>query len=208
MAITIRVTPRTIERFVFVIIILAFMSTTIYYSSSSCDASTAESIEEETDAEETTENKTTKASTTKTNESSATEKTTTTKTPTGSTSYKDVEITISPLRYMIKEAGTYKKAVIDTMAFIIKNKMSKDLEGMKVEVYFWDSSSHESWRTNPKITLSFSTVKAGESSTQLLDTTEMIGIGNIDLTKTFKFIFLNETDGTIKTVSKTLKIEE
>lgn len=217
MAITIRVTPRTIERFVFLIIILVFMSTTIYYSSSSC--STADSAQtEEASAEETketSENKTTAASTAeKTDETASAEKTdttaknTTTAKTTGSTSYKDVEITIAPLRYIIKESNDYKKAVIDTMAFIIKNKMSKDLKGMKVKVYFWDSSSPESWKTYPKITVDFSPIKASSTSTQSLDTSGMIGIGNIDLTKTFKFEFVDSVNETIKTISKTLKIEE
>jgi len=216
MVVTIRVTPRTIERTVFLLIIFVFMSSTIYYSYT-CDAcqetgeetaaaeTTEEAAEEETTAETTTTEETAETETT-------TEETTDTTTQetetTGSTSYKDVEITIAPFNYIIKEAGSYKKAEIDKMAFIIKNKMGSDLKGMEVKVYFWDSSSSEGFKTHPKITLSFSTIKAGTSSTQMLDTTEMIGVGNIHLTKTFKFEFVNATEGKIKTLTKTLTIEE
>jgi len=206
MVVTIRVTPRTIERTVFLLIIFVFMSSTIYYSYT-CDA--CQETGEETAAAETTEEETTTAETTTTEETTETTTTTTQETETtGSTSYKDVEITIAPFNYIIKEAGSYKKAEIDKMAFIIKNKMGSDLKGMEVKVYFWDSSSSEGFKTHPKITLSFSTIKAGTSSTQMLDTTEMIGVGNIHLTKTFKFEFVNATEGKIKTLTKTLTIEE
>ncbi len=212
MAVTIRVTPRTIERTVLILLILVFMSSTIYYSYT-CDgnsesAATDEAKETASDEEVKEEAGATKTEETKTETKTEETKTEETTQKTNSTSYKDVEITIADLKYRIKETSAYKKAVIDSMAFIIKNKMSIDLKGMKVKVYFWDSSSHESWQTNPKITLNFPTLKAGESSTHLLDTTDMIGIGNIDLTKTFKFEFVDSSDKAIKTTTTPLKIEE
>jgi len=209
MVVTIRVTPRTIERVVFLLIVFVFMSSTIYYSYT-CD--NCQETEEETAAaettEETTEEETTTAETTTTEETAETETATTTQETetTGSTSYKDVEITIGPLRYRIKESNVYKKAVIENMAFVVKNKMSKDIENMKIEVYFWDSSSSEGFKTHPKDTLTFPTIKAGTTSTKSFDV-ENINLYNFDLTKNFKFIFTEGND-TIKTVSKTLTIEE
>lgn len=212
MAITIRVTPRTIERIVMILLILVFMSSTIYYSytcdkctETAAEETTEETIEEtaeETTTEETTKTETTETTTEETKKDTTTQKTTTT----GSTSYKDVEITIGPLRYRIKESGVYKKAVIETMAFIVKNKMAKDIKDMKIEIYFWDSSSSEGFKTHPKDTLTFGTIKTGTASTRSFDV-KNINLYNFDLTKNFKFVFL-EGNETIKTVSKTLKIEE
>jgi len=208
MVITIRVTPRTIERTILLILLIFFISTTAYYSWMKTGTCMSDGLDAADETDSATEEATEAASEPEPAPEPAPESTPEPEEgTTGSTSYTDVEITIAPIKYRIKELVNTKKAVVDTMSFIIKNKMSKDI-AMKVEVYFWDSSSSEGFRTYPKDTVTLSAIKAGTTSTQSYGV-ENINMYNFDLEKTFKFTFIDiENNEVVATTIKKLTITE
>lgn len=184
------------------------MSTTIYYSYKYSQLAGTESnisgavVDIEEDIEQETEEKATIEEVTETKEETKTEvKETTTEELSG-----EVDITIAPIRYKIKESAVYSKAVIDTLSFIVYNGQDTDLQ-MKVNVYHSNSKTSEDYNNNPKVTLEFPAIGSGEHRTKTFFNVQNLNLYNIDLDQTLKFVFEDSDDNEIKTMTKVLKIE-
>jgi hypothetical protein len=203
MAIEIELTPRKLERIVFIVIILIFMSTTIYYSYkySQCTGNKTNNItgdavvvEENTTVEEVT-------NTTEETDTGAQETGTAEKEVSG-----NVEITLSPIRYQIKESASFRKAVIDTLSFIVYNDRSSELQ-MKVKVYHSNSKTSAEYNNNTRVTLEFPSIGAGEHKTKSFFNVQGLNLYDIDLDQNLKFVFEDNNGNEIETVTKVLKIE-
>ena len=108
-----------------------------------------------------------------------------------------------PPSYQVKESGTFKKAVIDQMYFTVINSLSTDITP-KVNIYFWDSSSSDGFKTSVKDTVTIQTMRPStkvESSYKV----DNLNLYNLDLTKTFKFEIVYGKKNA--SVLKTLDIE-
>ena len=177
------------------------MSTTIYYSYKYYQLTGTESniSGSVVGAEETKEKKTKVEEVTK-------EEPTTETTTTGTEISGEVDITLAPIRYQIKESATYRKAVIDTLSFIVYNGRESSLN-MKVKVYHSNPETSEDYNNNPRVTLEFDTIDAGEHRTKTFFNVEGLNLYNIDLDQTLKFVFEDSGGNEIKTMTKVLKIE-
>jgi hypothetical protein len=213
--IVIKVSQRRIERLVFILLLLFFMSTTVYYSYKSdqteCVTDTTVSSELTNESTKnitsTTSIRTNISSTTATKKTSLTTKSNKTSTTKTTSTTGKVDITIGPLKYEKKTSGIYTKAVIERITFIIKNGL-KDNLNMKVKIYLWDSStpSDSAVRTTPKDTITFPTIKPGSSLAKTYNV-DNLNMYNFDLTKTIKLEFVNSNGTIIKTETKYLDIE-
>lgn len=181
------------------------MSTTIYYSYKYSQlAGTQNNISGAVTGVEETENKETEEKATV--EEVTKEEPKTEETPKKSELSGTIDITIADIRPQIKESAVYRKAVIDTLSFIVKNGASTDLN-MKVKVYHSNSETSEEYNENPRVTLEFPTIPSGESRTKSFRDISGLNLYNLDLNQNLKFVFEDSDGSEIKTMTKVLKIE-
>ncbi len=203
MAIEIQVTPRRLEKIIIgcIILVILVMSPIIYNSYKHSQlAETENNVSGAVVSAGQKEEEKAKVEEVKKEEPKTETKTTTSKLS-GS-----IDITIAPIRYQIKESATYRKAVIDTLSFIVKNGAATDLN-MKVKVYHSNPKTSEDYNNNSRVTLEFDTIYAGESRTKSFRDIQGLNLYNIDLDQTLKFVFEDSDGSEIKTMTKVLKIE-
>ncbi len=205
MAIEIELTPRKLERIVFMVIILIFMSTTIYYSYkySQCSGGETDNITGDVIGLSEVEEK----EKTKVEEVIKTEPETKTETTAKKDLSGNVDITIAvPISYTIKESAVYKKAVISSLSFIIYNGLDSNLQ-MKVKIYHSNSKTSEEYNGNPRTTLEFPAIGAGDHKTKTFFDISGLNLYNFELDQSLKFVFEDSDGNEIKTLTKILKIE-
>ena len=220
----IKFTPRRIERIIFFVIIIALLFMGFYYFREYAQLKDGCSVIEkkETKTEEIPSETTTQKEAEKTtnldtkeqvsqpetkNETKEEPKSEQKDTTGANASSKDtgkVELIVKwPPSYQVKESGTFKKAVIDQMYFTVINSLSTDITP-KVNIYFWDSSSSDGFKTSVKDTVTIQTMRPStkvESSYKV----DNLNLYNLDLTKTFKFEIVYDKKNA--SVIKTLDIE-
>lgn len=226
MAIVVKVTPRKIERTIFVILILLFMSTTVYYAykidTLDCDPAvitsaepmisasdetvedTSETLETETSPAETPQDIETQAS----DESSDDTSDDSSETPSDESTPNlsgQLQITLGPIKHEVRTSGVFEKAVVEQLTFIIRNGLAQDVT-LKCNVYFWDSSSTDGFKEGIKDTIDIPTVNSGNILTRTFDVAN-INMYNLELTKTMKFEFVDvSTDEVLQTKVQTLDL--
>lgn len=203
MVIEIKVTPRRIERFFFVVLLMVFMTTTILYAyrldkaqGAAGAAITGEVILETNVVAETVEEELFEVilepeveEEVKTIDLSG-----------------ELSIDIGPLKYDFIESGIYKKAVIERLSFVVDNGLDEDLD-MYVKVFAFDKNSPDSHKNYPKDTINFSVIASGSRMAKTYEI-KNLNLYNTELAKTIKFEFYNEDDKLLKLLSKTLKLED